>query len=100
MKSKWKATVSNPLGQESYDMTLEDINNTIQVQVINEKGSATFTKVVSKERLIFSTSVDTPMRANVNLEFLTEDYSKEEKFDAILTIGEFSTMLVECVKYE
>lgn len=100
MKSKWKATVSNPLGQESYDMTLEDIDNTIQIQITNEKGSATFTQVVSNERLIFSTSVDTPMRAKVNLELLTEDYSKDEKFDAILTIGEFSTMSVECVKYE
>jgi hypothetical protein len=100
MKSKWKATVFNPLGQESYDMTIETIDNILQAQVMNEKGSVTFIQTDSKERLIFSTLVDTPMRAKVNLEFLTKDFFKEEKLDAILTIGEFSTMSVECVKYE
>jgi len=100
MKSKWKATVFNPLGQESYDMTIETIDDVLQAQVVNQKGSVNFTRTGPKERLIFSTLVDTPMRAKINLEFLTEDYSKEKKFNAVLTIGEFSTMSVECVKYE
>ena len=100
MKSKWKATVSNPLGQETYDMTINTVDNMTQAHVVNEKGDATFTQLDSSGPLVLSALVDVPMRTKVNLQFLTEDYYNEQKFNAILSIGEFATMPVECVKYE
>jgi hypothetical protein len=100
MKSKWKATVSNPLGEEIYDMTIETVDSVTQAHVANEKGNATFTQVDLSKPLILSASLDVPMRTKVNLEFLTDDYHKHQTFNAILTIGEFSTMSVKGVKYE
>jgi hypothetical protein len=100
MKSKWKATVSNPLGQEVYDMTIDTIDNITQAHVVNQKGNATFTQSSSSGPLTLSALVDVPMRTKINLEFLTDDYHNDQKFNAVLNVGEFATMSVECVKYE
>lgn len=100
MKSKWKATVSNPLGQETYDMTLETIENVTSAHIINEKGNITLSQLDPNEPLIFSSLIETPMRTRVNLKFLTDDYQNQQQFDALLSIGEFAVMSVECVKYE
>jgi hypothetical protein len=100
MKSKWKTIVSNPLGKETYDMTIDTVDNLIQAHIVNEKGSATLTQLDSDGPLILSTLVDVPMSTKVDLKFLTDDYLNKQSFNAVLSIGQFATMSVECVKYE
>jgi len=76
MKSKWKTTVSNPLGEEIYDMTIETVDSVTQAHVANEKGNATFTQVDLSKPLTLSASLDVPMRTKVNLEFLNFNHRR------------------------
>jgi hypothetical protein len=100
MKSKWKATVSNPLGKEIYDMIVDTIDNVTSANIVNEKGSVVLSQLNATEPLILSSLVETPMRTKIVLQFLTDNYQNQQQFNAILSIGEFATMSVECVKYE
>jgi hypothetical protein len=100
MKTKWKATVSNPLGQEAYDMLVTEENNLISATVSNNKGSVILTEINSGEQLVLTADIETPMRTKVILSFFKKNYLNDQTFLAKLNIENFSEMLVECVKYE
>jgi hypothetical protein len=100
MKTKWKTTVSNPLGQEVYDMLVTEENNLISATVSNNKGSVILTEINSGEQLVLAADIETPMRTKVILSFSKKNYLNDQTFLAKLNIGNFSEMLVECVKYE
>lgn len=100
MKSEWTLTVTSPLGEEPYNMAIEESPDGIKAFVSdkNGRGSATLTEVIGQDLLVLSTKIETPMKTTVYLYPSDKNFVNSQSFNGILKIGEFSEMLVSGVK--
>ena len=98
MIAKWKATVVNPLGKETYDLILDNVGDSNILTVSSEKGIVKFMQTKNLSPL-FSADIEAPMKTKLELEFSTIDFTVED-MSAILRVGDFSTMKVDLVRYE
>lgn len=100
MKSEWTLTITSPLGEEPYNMTIEESPDGIKAFVSdkNGRGNATLTEVIGQDLLVLSTKIETPMRTTVYLYPYDKNFVNSQSFNGILKIGEFSEMLVSGVK--
>jgi hypothetical protein len=98
MITKWKATVVNPLGTETYSVSLDGNGEVVTATASSEKGTVQFVQTQSLSPL-FAADIEAPMKTRLELEFSTIDFATKD-MSAIFRVGEFSSMKVNLVRYE
>lgn len=95
---KWKATVVNPLGTETYNVSLDNTADVVTATASSEKGTVQFAQTQSASPL-FAADIEAPMKTRLELEFSTSDFAAKD-MSAVLRVGDFSSMKVDLVRYE
>ena len=98
MITKWKATVVNPLGIETYNVSLDNTADPATATVSSDKGTVQFAQTQNASSL-FAADIEAPMKTRLELEFSTIDFTTKD-MSAILRVGDFSSMKVDLVRYE
>lgn len=98
MIAKWKATVVNPLGRETYDLILDNVGDSNILTASSEKGMVKFMQE-KKLSPVFVAYIETPMKTKLELEFSVSDFTAKN-ISAFLRIGDFSSMQVDLVTHE
>ena len=101
MRTKWKATVLNPLGQETYDMVIEKIDEILTATVSNEKGTVVLKDLnIPPYKPIYVADIETPMKTRIQLDIESYDPLGMGDVYGVLKIGDFAIMKVDLVRYE
>ena len=98
MITKWKATVVNPLGTETYSVSLDNTADVVTATASSEKGTVQFVQTQNASP-VFAADIETPMKTRLELEFSTSDFTAKD-MSAVLRVGDFSSMKVNLVRYE
>jgi hypothetical protein len=85
----WKVSVLTPFGTSNASATIESIEPFVSGTIVGERGSLDFDNgVVSGDTIIFSATVDTPIKATltVNVEVV------DDKFEGTLEIDQYGKL--------
>jgi len=91
MKNMWKVTVTNPLGQEVYDLILEEKDGLIEGIIQEPRGMISLSGKIINDSIVLSGDTEFPMKTSVEL-IINSDNLDVSNFEGLVSVGPYVKM--------